>query len=79
MSEPVSLAAARLAPRPEVVEMLEDLLARAKSGEIRGIAVAAGCDAGSDGSAFEVGDSSIASLYLGMERLKLRLLEYEGD
>ena len=69
------LDALRLAPVPAVVDALEDLLERAKSGEIRGFAVAASCDAGSDGTTYELGDGGIASLVLAMERLKLRLLD----
>lgn len=77
MSDVVDLNAIRLAPVPEVVEGLEDLLDRARRGEIRGYAIGAAADQNCDASAFVIGDSSIAAIYLGIERAKLRLLEHE--
>jgi hypothetical protein len=75
---PVSLAKHRLQPVPEVLALLADLTRRAKSGEIRGIAVGMSCDQRSDGSCYVIGDGGIASLYLGIERCKVRLLR-EGE
>jgi hypothetical protein len=75
---PVSLAKHRLQPVPEVLALLADLTRRAKAGEIRGIAVACSCDARADSSAYVIGDGTIASLYLGIERCKVRLLQ-EGE
>ena len=75
----VSLAARRVEPVPEVIAGLEDLLARAKRGEIRGFVFAASADMNCDATAFVLGDGSIASLYLGIERAKVRLLEYRGE
>lgn len=75
---PVSLAKHRLQPVPEVVALLADLTRRAKAGEIRGIAVACSCDARADSSAYVIGDGTIASLYLGIDRCKVRLLQ-EGE
>ena len=74
----VSLAKHRMQPVPEVVALLADLTRRAKSGEIRGIAVGVSCDQRSDGSCYVLGDGGIASLYLGIERCKARLLQ-EGE
>lgn len=76
---PTPLHAVEVEPVPEVVEILEDLLTRAREGEIIGIAVAAACDQHCTGLTFEIGDSNIADLYLAIERLKLRLLDYEGE
>lgn len=75
---PVSLAKARLQPVPEVLDLLADLTRRAKAGEIRGLAVGIAADQRSDASAYVIGDGSIASLYLGIERCKARLLR-EGE
>ena len=75
---PVSLAKHRLQPVPEVLALLADLTKRAKAGEIRGIAVGVSCDQRADGSSFVIGDGTIASLYLGIERCKVRLLQ-EGE
>ncbi len=75
---PVSLAKHRLQPVPEVLSLLADLTRRAKAGEIRGIAVACSCDGRADSSVYTIGDGTIASLYLGIERCKVRLLQ-EGE
>lgn len=72
----VTLAVRRLAPAPGVVELLEDMLRRAKAGEIRGVAVGIASDTRCTASAFAVGDGTIADLYLGIERAKLALLEH---
>lgn len=72
----VSLAERRLAPVPSVVALLEDALRRAKAGEIRGVAIAASCDMGCDASTYDLGDGGIASLNLGLDRLKVRLLDH---
>lgn len=71
----VSLADRRLAPVPEVVAMFADLLRRAESGEIRGAVVGAACDAHCEATTYELGDGTIAALYLAIERARLRLLE----
>jgi hypothetical protein len=72
----VSLAERRLEPVARVVEVLEDMLARAKAGEVRGVAIGTACDAKCDGSVYAIGDQTIATLVLAVERVKLRLLEH---
>lgn len=59
---------------PSVVAFLEELIAMARAGKIRGIAVATvSADHGS-GTAYEIGDGDAIPLVYGLERLKLRLL-----
>ena len=65
-------------PVPEVVATLRDLLARAEAGEIIGVVAGFACHGRHTASCFSVGESTIADLYLGLERVRLRLLEY-GD
>lgn len=72
--KPISLADARLAPVPDVIVLLEGMLAQAKLGDLRGVAVAAALTRGEEATAYAIGDGSVASLTLAMERLKLRLL-----
>lgn len=76
MSDVVDLTEIRLAPVSETVAVLEDLLERARRGEIRGVAVAASCDQGCDASAYALGDGGIASLVLALRRLEVRLLDH---
>jgi hypothetical protein len=63
----------------DVIEILEELLDRAREGKIRAVAVAVhtrvdGTETGT-GSAYSLGvDGDIAHLITGLERLKLRLL-----
>lgn len=76
---PIRLADRRLEPVPSVVALLEDVLRRARAGEIRGVAIAATCDARCDGSAFDLGDGGVAGLNLAIDRLKGRLLAHHGD
>lgn len=71
------LAEVRLAPVPEVVEGLRDILARAERGEIRGYAIATACDAAGTGSGLEIGDADVAHLYTALARLQRRLLDIE--
>lgn len=71
----VNLADRRLDPVPDVVALLEALLEGARAGEIRGIAVAIACDDRHTGSAVEIGDGTIADLYLAIDRVKLRMLD----
>jgi len=73
------LSELRLAPVPEVVEGLELLLEKARSGEVRGFAIGTACDAGCDGSMFVIGDSNISTIYLAIERVKLNLLRLGED
>lgn len=69
-----------VAPSSEIVSILESLLARAKRGEIKAIAVATHMHPVSTGSVFSLGsDGDIAHLVTGLERCKKRLLEIEGS
>lgn len=60
---------------PAVVEKLEEFLMRAKSGEIRAIAIAAQAPERCTLTAYELGDGDMGHLVLGLERIKLRLLD----
>lgn len=63
---------------PEVVAFCEDLLARAKSGDILGIGVITTNPARCESTAYCLGQQgSISGLVVGLERLKLRLLYLE--
>lgn len=77
MSGPVRLHALTPEPVPEVVALLEDMLERAKAGEVIGVGVVSACRGRADGTAYALGEGSIASLVLACERLKLRLLMHE--
>ena len=78
MADPINLRQLTPQPVPEVVELAERVLEMAKSGDLIALAYA-GCHVGrADGSAYALGDGSVASLVLGCERLKLRLLR-EGE
>lgn len=61
-------------PVREVVALLEETLARAKTGEVIGVGLAMSCGGRSEATAFAVGEGSIATLVLSTERLKARLL-----
>lgn len=63
-------------PVPSVVELLEDLLERARRGEVIGVAVAAACSERCDASTYAIGEGTVAQLVLSIERVKLRLLEH---
>jgi len=58
-----------------VVELLEDLLTRARAGEIRAIGVAAQTCDGCDLTAYRLGDGTVAVLHLAATRLRDRILE----
>lgn len=73
----VALSEVRLAPDPEVVAGIRDLLARAERGEIRGYVFAAAGDAASTASGHVIGDADIAHLYTAISRAQKRLLEIE--
>lgn len=64
---------------PEVVELLSDMLQKAKDGEIIGVAVAAAASRRCDGSVYCIGDGDIATLVLACERVKMRLLRLGED
>lgn len=79
MNDIVSLAEVRLAPVPEVVELLEALLDRARSGEVRGLAVATACAPHAEATAYALGDGGVAALVLSVCRLHRRLLDVGED
>jgi hypothetical protein len=59
----------------DVVDMLEDMLAMAKSGHIRAAAVAIHADVGNTGGGFALGNGDVAHLVCSLERIKLRILD----
>jgi hypothetical protein len=74
----VTLRKVEAQPNAAVTELAEKVLAMAKSGDLIGLGYV-GVHAGrADGSAFEIGDGTIAGLVLGCCRLKVRLLA-EGE
>lgn len=74
MSEPIDLVVARREPDPNVVSLAEELLERARSGEIRSVALAME-GPGFTSTAFELGrDGNRAHLNFALDGLKLRLL-----
>ncbi len=73
--KPVHLSTVRDVPVAEVVGQLEDLADRARAGEIIGFAAGVACRERHTASVFVIGESTIADLYLGLERAQLRLLE----
>lgn len=79
MGETVSLTEIRLQPRTEVVEAIEELLADAKSGRIRGYAFVGSLSDHCMATGYELGDGAVADLVCAIERLKLRLLAVGGE
>lgn len=73
MGELVPLA---LPPRGDVIALLEDLLERARAGEIRGIAVAMSCSEACEATTYQLGDATIADLLLPLVRVQQRLLDH---
>lgn len=59
-------------PNPALVELLEEYLARAKSGELRSVAIAGHLSGSRTSSGF--GGENYANLLGGMEILKARIL-----
>lgn len=74
----VHLDTVRRQPVAAVVECLQDMLARAESGEIIAVAIGAVRQGRTTASVFVAGEATIADLYLGIERCKLRLLDEDG-
>lgn len=77
MSDPTPTLT-RQGPVPEVIALLEDMLRRARDGEIIGLSVIAVCTGHADATAYALGASDIATLVLACERIKMRLLR-EGE
>tara|TARA_R110002096_G_scaffold431839_1_gene647520 strand:+ start:118 stop:387 length:270 start_codon:yes stop_codon:yes gene_type:complete len=64
-------------PVPGVVELLEEVLQRARAGQVIGVAVAASMAGRRDATIFELGEGTVASLHLATCRLQRRLLDLE--
>jgi len=75
----VSLTERRLEPCPGVVKMLEDLLERARKGDLRSIAIAAEEPGGFTSTAYHMGDGDVAHLVLPLFRLQLELARDGSD
>jgi hypothetical protein len=73
----VPLHVVELGPCEAVIGFLEDMLARAKRGEVRGVAVAASIKGDCWGTAFEPGDGAVSHLLAGTAELQRRILEKE--
>jgi len=65
----------RKVAQQDVVGMLKEMLAMARSGHLRAAAVAVHADIGNTGGVFALGDGDVAHLICSLERIKLRLLE----
>ena len=59
----------------DVVEILGEMLEKAKAGDLRSVAIAFESRECGTGSSFALGDGDTAHLVCAMERLKLRLLD----
>lgn len=70
--EPVDMAS--MTPQPDVVATLEDLLARARAGEVRGVAVACSLTGRERATAYALGDGDYAHLVAGVAWLQHRLI-----
>ncbi len=78
MSNITPLRAVEHAPNAEVIELAERVLSMAKSGDLIGLGFVGVHVGRCDGTAFVVGDGTIAGLVLGCARLHQRLLA-EGE
>jgi len=65
-------------PVPVVVELLADMLERAKAGEIIAIAAATANHGRATSTSYALCDANIADLYLAIDRLRERL-RAEGE
>ena len=74
MNDITNLTEVLCEPDPRVVALLEDVLEKAKKGEVRAVAIV-GEMAGETAYSWE-GDSYFA-LYVGLDALKLHMLEGE--
>lgn len=67
------LADAQLAPVPEVVAALETMLQRAKSGELRAVAIAGVTTGRGTSTGWDPGDMGIAHLWYAVRCLENRM------
>lgn len=80
MADVVELSEVLTEPVAEVVEALQELLADAESGNLRGFALAGHTQGDCTMSFMVNGDGDVAHLVCALERTKLRLLGFEdGD
>jgi hypothetical protein len=75
----IPLRALELAPRADVIALLEDMLERAKSGQVRGIAISVSTKGDCWGSAYKLGDGGIAHVIAGLVEVQARLLKNEVE
>ena len=64
---------------PIVVEILEDLLRRAKEGQIIGLAVAATVTGRATATVYDLGEGDAPGLHYALSRLTQMVLEYGMD
>lgn len=62
--------------RLDLLRTIDELRVLVESGEVVGVAIATAHANGNDGSAYDLGDASISTLVLALERVKLRLLAH---
>jgi hypothetical protein len=74
----VTLADARLAPAPDVVEALEAMLVRAKAGEIRAVAIAATTTGRGSSTGWAIGDMALSDLWFSVRCLENRMTTVMG-
>lgn len=72
----MSIEVLKSEPVPDVIEICEDLLERAKAGTMIAIAVAAQSASATTTTVYSIGDGDVAHLICAIERVKLRLLDY---
>jgi hypothetical protein len=77
VSPPTQLRKLEPEPVAAVVALLEEMLERARAGEIIGVGVVAACSGRADATSYTIGEGNIASLVLACRRLERRLLDHE--
>ena len=66
-------------PVPKVVELCREMLARAESGDLIGIGIAAAHSGRATGSSYVIGEGTVDQLVCGTLRLQTRLLAIGGE
>lgn len=69
----ISLAKKKAEPIEDVVSVLSDVLKRAKSGNVRAVAIAYSTTGGASGWSYCTGDQPWGSIYLELDMLKAEL------